>query len=339
MDQTNNLVVCRTDHNKNYKIIDTTCIEDKRLSWKAKAIHNYLVTRPEDWEINTKDLEGRSIDGVSSLRAGIDELIEFAYLFRIIKRNNKKQIEKWGYFSTELPQSKEYVEELIKESGWIIYIPSQFKSEQEGVGDNLKIGFSKNRKSDSIIISNSNNKESFNKINKDKSLLATSLPDNVSSPIKEIKPLSDEEQLFDYWNMIANENKNEKTPLNKFQPIPNHLKFRNGKPTNIYTRALHLIEVRLKRFSKEEIAQAFNLYAEIFYNPDIYKLKSKFKTDRMNIDDFFEIEKLDRASMKSYALSKNIESWFDEMIKGRDYLLKTYSCQPSPNQKQIQSIR
>jgi hypothetical protein len=183
------------------------------------------------------------------------------------------------------------------------------------------------------------------KDNKDKSLLATSLPDNIFSSIKEteqqnitIESLSDAEQLFDYWNMIANENKNEKPPLNKFQPIPNHIKFRNGKPTSIYSRALHLIEIRLKRFSKEEIAQTFNLYAEIFYNPDTYKLKSKFKTDRMNIDDFFKIEDLDRASMKSYTLSKKIDSWFDEMIKGRDYLLKTYSNQPFLNQKINQPV-
>lgn len=49
-------------------------IEDPKLSWKAKGLYAYLVSRPDEWEVRRKDLIRRSTDGSTSLDSGVREL-------------------------------------------------------------------------------------------------------------------------------------------------------------------------------------------------------------------------------------------------------------------------
>ena len=76
MTEENNLLVIPNDHNKNYKTISLLCVLDPDLSWKAKGIHNYLITRPSNWAIRKADLEKRSLESKGKLDAGINELIK-----------------------------------------------------------------------------------------------------------------------------------------------------------------------------------------------------------------------------------------------------------------------
>ena len=161
----NNLIIIRADHEKNYKVIDLTCVQDEKLSWKAKGIFNYLITRPPFWEIHTSDLIERSNDGKSSLYSGIKELIETGYIFRITKRVNGK-IVKWGYLTTEIPCSNEDIVPLI---------PKEYSLYSKNLNiENLNI---KNKHYNNK--EENNNKESFN-IKSSKEDLTT--PDGVDQP-------------------------------------------------------------------------------------------------------------------------------------------------------------
>lgn len=115
MSENTNLFVIKTNRNKNYSLINLNCVQDKNLSWKAKGIHSYFITRPNNWEIKTKDLFGRSTNGIKSLYSGVNELITAKYLFRIQKRDKKKQIKKHGYFATEAPSTVEEIKKLLDE--------------------------------------------------------------------------------------------------------------------------------------------------------------------------------------------------------------------------------
>jgi hypothetical protein len=142
----NNLIVFRNDHNKNYKTINLSCVQDKELSWKAKGIHNYFITRPNKWKINIEDLTKRSTDGTTKLYSGINELITSGYLFRIVKRGEGKQIQQWGFFTTETKATSEYVNKCLELEGseWSIY--NRSSNDKKRVPDyleidNLEIGF------------------------------------------------------------------------------------------------------------------------------------------------------------------------------------------------------
>ena len=78
--------------------IQNSMFEDDRLSWKAKGLLGYLLSRPDGWKVNVLDLVKRSTDGEKSVRAGTKELREFGYLaFHKIKENGKFIGTVWEY--------------------------------------------------------------------------------------------------------------------------------------------------------------------------------------------------------------------------------------------------
>jgi len=56
--------------------------ENTALSWKAKGILSYLLSRPPNWEMSTTDLARRSSDGMDAVRSGIAELELAGYIVR-----------------------------------------------------------------------------------------------------------------------------------------------------------------------------------------------------------------------------------------------------------------
>lgn len=85
--------------------IDKTVFEDNRLSWKAKGLIGYLLSKPDDWQTYVKDLEKRSKDGKDSVNSGLEELEQYGYLVREKKRN-KGRFDGWEYHIYETPQRK-----------------------------------------------------------------------------------------------------------------------------------------------------------------------------------------------------------------------------------------
>jgi len=74
---------------KGYSIICNEAALDPLLSWKAKGILWYLLTKPDGWQCKTSDLTSQSTDGRDSVLAGLKELEQQCYLVRW-RENNKK---------------------------------------------------------------------------------------------------------------------------------------------------------------------------------------------------------------------------------------------------------
>ena len=68
------------DKSNPYVLLNKTCLSDDRLSWKAKGLHSYLLSLPDDWKIYTEDLKNRSKDGKDAIRSAINELIDLGYI-------------------------------------------------------------------------------------------------------------------------------------------------------------------------------------------------------------------------------------------------------------------
>lgn len=86
-----------------YTVLDNTCIKDPRLSWKAKGVHTYLMSLPDDWKIFLTEVMTHSIDGKDALNSAIKELIQFGY---IQKRGQNRDSGKFGgncYMIYEVP--------------------------------------------------------------------------------------------------------------------------------------------------------------------------------------------------------------------------------------------
>jgi uncharacterized phage protein (TIGR02220 family) len=75
---------------KPYVILDTTALNDARLSFRAKGLHTYLMAKPDDWQIFIQQLEHASAkDGRDAVRAALKELIDAGYLKRKRQQDSK----------------------------------------------------------------------------------------------------------------------------------------------------------------------------------------------------------------------------------------------------------
>jgi hypothetical protein len=85
-----------------YVMINKTLLENPALSFKAKGIMAYLMSRPDGWEVSVADLINRSIDGKESVRTGLKELRDAGHMRHIPDRNRGK-ITGWHIEVYELP--------------------------------------------------------------------------------------------------------------------------------------------------------------------------------------------------------------------------------------------
>lgn len=84
------MTVIRTEHQKNYVIINKNVLEDKTLSFKAKGIWVYCMSRPDDWQFHVSHLATVSLDGRDAVYAGLKELENAGYLKKVSCRDNGK---------------------------------------------------------------------------------------------------------------------------------------------------------------------------------------------------------------------------------------------------------
>ena len=94
--------------------IDNKPIEDPALSWKAKGMLAYLLSKPNDWKIRMSDLEKKSVDGISSCRTGLQELEKKGYVLKSRLRNNKGKFSRVEYIVFETPELREN----FNKDGW-----------------------------------------------------------------------------------------------------------------------------------------------------------------------------------------------------------------------------
>lgn len=89
----------RVKHDKNnpYVILNKLALEDENLSWAAKGLWSYLLSRPDDWHVSVNHLStifGGRGGGKEAIYNYIKELIENGYCERVQEKNPDG---KWGY--------------------------------------------------------------------------------------------------------------------------------------------------------------------------------------------------------------------------------------------------
>jgi hypothetical protein len=151
--------------------IDRQLFEDEDLSWKAKGLLSYLLSKPDDWEVYINQLTSASADGRHSTRSGIKELIEAGYIVRERDRSEDGTFEGYTYHMFEQP---DLAERWLEQRG--SQEPNHNFTESPPSGDTPKNGFSENRSPENESFENgkpaTTNKDNSNKedSNKEKSL-------------------------------------------------------------------------------------------------------------------------------------------------------------------------
>jgi hypothetical protein len=79
-------VIIRTPNRERYVIISKVPLEDLRLSWKARGLLSYLLSKPDEWKVIITHLVEQAPDGEESVRAGLKELEGAGYIRRTQSR-------------------------------------------------------------------------------------------------------------------------------------------------------------------------------------------------------------------------------------------------------------
>jgi len=88
-----------------YVQIDKTCLNDNKLSWKAKGLHAYLMSRPDNWTVRISQLSKASKEGRDAMRSGLAELENAGYATKEKTRNEKGIITGTDWVVAELPDT------------------------------------------------------------------------------------------------------------------------------------------------------------------------------------------------------------------------------------------
>ena len=69
-----------------YVMVDRRPIDNVKLSFKAKGILTYLLSRPDGWEVSVTDLVNHGTDKEASIRSGLKELKDAGHMRYTVSR-------------------------------------------------------------------------------------------------------------------------------------------------------------------------------------------------------------------------------------------------------------
>ncbi|GKS81747.1 hypothetical protein LPAF129_14330 [Ligilactobacillus pabuli] len=81
------LAIIRNKSTKKYSIINNQVLEDARLSFKARGLLIYMLSKPDNWQFYSTELVKHSEhDGITAIKSALKELEVCGYLQRIQQR-------------------------------------------------------------------------------------------------------------------------------------------------------------------------------------------------------------------------------------------------------------
>lgn len=80
--------VFRINKTKNYTVMSNYHLQDKNISYKAKGLLSFILSLPDNWELNVKGLVAVSKEGIKAINAILKELELNNYLTRERKQKS-----------------------------------------------------------------------------------------------------------------------------------------------------------------------------------------------------------------------------------------------------------
>ena len=75
-------MIIRNPDRDGFVIISKDAVEDERLSWGARGLHHYLLSKPDGWQVIVVHLVKQSPKGRTVVEGLLDELEKFGYIVR-----------------------------------------------------------------------------------------------------------------------------------------------------------------------------------------------------------------------------------------------------------------
>lgn len=99
-----------------YVMMDKRPLENPKLSWRAKGMLAYLLSRPDTWTVRLQDLLNRSPDGDYIVRQTIRELAKAGHMRkRVIHRDHGRGAAQWIWDVFESPDLQLREDQQVKD--------------------------------------------------------------------------------------------------------------------------------------------------------------------------------------------------------------------------------
>jgi len=155
------IIRVKKDKNHPYVLLNKKFLDNRKLSFKAKGLLSYLLSKPDDWKFYVEYLKDVSMDGLHSTSQAFLELIKYKYIKKERKRNKQGQFKGFDYTVFEKP----YTEIQLSENGL----------SENGLSDtdNPKTGYPKTDNRKLLINDITNNDTTNNNLSNKKSIKPT----------------------------------------------------------------------------------------------------------------------------------------------------------------------
>ena len=162
-------MIIRVKHKDKFTTILNNTLQDSRLSYRARGILAYLLSKPDNWKANISDIAKNGEEGQRAVRTAIEELDYYGYFKSERKRNEDGQYEGYETYIFEYP--KTYPEPKN---------PDVDNPEQD----------SPNQDNGTLTNKDSNNKRSKQRKNIDYTMYKKAWNNNISDEISQIRKMS-----------------------------------------------------------------------------------------------------------------------------------------------------
>lgn len=97
--------IIRAPRRDRFVVMDQRAIEDERLSWAARGLLGYLLSKPDDWKVLVNDLRKRGDLGRDGIYKLLKELRTFGYARFVRLRDRQGRIRGGYYMIREIADS------------------------------------------------------------------------------------------------------------------------------------------------------------------------------------------------------------------------------------------
>jgi hypothetical protein len=97
--------IIRAPRRQRFLIIDHRAVEDEALSWAARGLLAYLLSRPDDWKVLVGDLRRRGNLGRDGIYKLLRELRDTGYIHYQPNRGPDGRLRGGTYYVSETPQA------------------------------------------------------------------------------------------------------------------------------------------------------------------------------------------------------------------------------------------
>ena len=102
------MAIIRQKRKKRFSIVDNNVIEDKQLSFKARGLLIYMLSKPDDWKFYPDELAKHSDkEGVKAINSALQEIESAGYLTRKCKRDAAGHFQGIDYLLSEIPHDND----------------------------------------------------------------------------------------------------------------------------------------------------------------------------------------------------------------------------------------